>query len=315
MLRRRLPGTDLELSVVGFGCWAIGGLWWGDDVRDDHSERAIRAALDVGIDWFDTAPIYGWGHADTVLARALGPDRARVVIATKVGARRGDDGHAVSDLTPAHIARDVDASLARLGVDRLDLAQLHWPCQLGTPIEDSVGALVDLVAQGKVRYFGLCNYDAEGLRRACAAGPVVSLQTPYSLLRRELEQGLGGAAHAAGVGVLAYEPLCRGLLSGKFHGLPHFPESDLRARDERFQGHRFLRAAQFVRILGEAASRLSVPTAALAIGWVAAQPGITAVLAGAKTEAQVRENARAASLVGRERLWEAMRNVAGAWRG
>lgn len=188
MLTTKLPGTELELSRVGFGCWAIGGEYWGEDVDDAQSVRAIRRALDVGVTWFDTAPIYGWGHADEVLRRGLGARRADVVIATKVGARRSQTtGHAVSDLSPDHVRRDCEASLARLGVDCIDLLQVHWPCERGTPLEASLEALVELRSEGKVREIGLCNHDALTLARARDLAPIVSIQTPISMLRREYE--------------------------------------------------------------------------------------------------------------------------------
>src|SRR5258706_15829436 len=148
---RPLPGTDLTLSVVGLGCWAIGKKWWGDDVDDDASIAAVKAALDAGINWVDTAPLYGLGHADEVLVRALGPRLSEVVVATKVGVRTGADGHAHSDLTAQHVRADAEASLVRLGLPRIDLLQIHWPCELGTPPDETMGALADLVKEGKVR--------------------------------------------------------------------------------------------------------------------------------------------------------------------
>lgn len=321
MLRRAVPGTDLELSVIGFGCWAIGGRWWGDDVRDEVSVRAIHEALDCGINWFDTAPLYGHGHADEVLVRALGPRLREVVVATKVGVRWGGEGeHARSDLSPEHVREDTEQSLRRLGVERIDLLQVHWPCEAGTPLEDTLDALESLRRAGKVRHYGLCNYDAAAVRRAVDHGGVVTLQTPYSLLRRELESGLLDACRRPGepersLGVLAYEPLARGLLTGKFQREPSFPASDLRSRDERFRGTRFGRANAFAQVLGQVAAKVGVPPAALALGWVCARPGITAAIAGAKTPEQVRENARGAELVGRARLWESLQPLVDRYRG
>lgn len=324
MKRRRIPGTDLELSVVGFGCWAIGGKWWGDDVRDEVSIRAIHAALDAGIDWFDTAPLYGHGHADEVLVRALGPRLRDVVIATKVGARWDGEGeHARSDLSPEHVRSDVEASLRRLGVERLDLVQVHWPCESATPLEDTLGALEALRREGKVRHYGLCNYGAPELEQALAVAPegggIRSLQTAYSMLRREFEGPLRTVCApdpaSPRLGVLAYEPLCRGLLTGKFQTTPRFPDTDLRARDDRFSGVRFGRAVAFVNVLAQVADKVGVPTAALAIGWVASRPGVTAVIAGAKTPEQVRENVRAAELVDRRVLWEKLQPIVDRYRG
>ncbi len=315
MKYRSVPGTDLELSVVGFGCWATGKTWWGDDVTDDRSIAAIRKALDLGINWFDTAPLYGHGHADKVLVKALGPRLRDVVVATKVGVRWDNEGvHAQSDLSAAHVREDCENSLKRLGVERIDLLQVHWPCERGTPLEETIGALSALQREGKIRHFGLCNYDAEALAAATAMGPVATLQTPYSLLRREYEHGLSQVATGT-MGVLAYEPLARGLLSGKFTSIPTFPDSDLRARDDRFKGQRFLRAAAFVQTLQAAAKRVNVPTAALAIGWVCSRPGVTSAIAGAKTPEQVVQNARAAAMVGNDAFWGAIDKIVSQYRG
>ncbi len=309
MQKRRLPGTDLELSALGMGCWAIGGLWWGDDVRDDDSRAAIGAALDAGINWFDTAPLYGHGHADKVLMQALGARRHEVVIATKVGVRFGSDGdHAHSDLSAAWIAADIDASLKRLGLETIDLLQVHWPCQAGTPLAETMEALQRAVTAGKVRHVGLCNYNAAGLAEASRHGSVASLQTPYSMLRREFEGEVRGAAQGGAredgraIGVLAYEPLCRGLLTGRFRADHRFPDSDQRARDDRFQGRRFMSNLAIASRLKLLARRHDLPASALAIAWVCRQPAITAAIAGAKRPEQVLQNARAAEVLDQDEL-------------
>jgi aryl-alcohol dehydrogenase-like predicted oxidoreductase len=328
MLYRTLPGTDLSLSAVGMGCWAMGGLWWGDDIRDEDSSAAVQAALDGGINWFDTAPLYGHGHADEVLVKALGSRRNEVTIATKVGVRwDGEGAHARSDLQPAWIVADVEASLQRLGLEQLDLVQIHWPCEQDTPLADSLGALQQLQTQGKIRYFGVCNYDAQGLREIRALAPIANLQTPYSMLRREPEAELlpltrhwqtGAAAEqtlAPELGVLAYEPLCRGLLTGKFTALSRFPESDLRARDDRFTGNRYLRALTVVSRLQLVAKRLHVPVAAIALGWVLRQPGVTCAIAGAKRPAQIREHLQAIALVERDDIWPEVDRIVASFHG
>lgn len=319
MKYRRVPGTELELSVVGFGCWAAGKTWWGDDVTDENSIAAIRRALDLGINWFDTAPLYGHGHADEVLVKALGPRIKDVIVATKVGIRWDNEGvHATSDLRAEHVVTDCDASLKRLGVERIDLLQVHWPCERGTALDETIGALTRLQESGKVRHFGLCNYDPESLEAAVALGPVATLQTPYSLLRREFEHGLSDVCVPGGepkLGVLAYEPLARGLLSGKFTSIPNFPDSDLRARDDRFKGQRFIRASAFVQTLQTAARKVGVPTSALAIGWVCSRPGVTAAIAGAKTPEQVTQNARAAAMLGNDAFWQAIDRIVSQYRG
>lgn len=321
MQTRAIPGTDLELTAVGLGCWAMGGQYWGDDGDDAQSAAAVNRALELGINWFDTAPLYGDGHADEVLAAALGSRRHDVVIATKVGARVDSTiGHAISDLTPEHVVADAEASLKRLGLDTIPLLQVHWPCNLDTPLEATLEALVGLRDAGKVRHIGLCNYDAATLRRARELAPIVTLQTPYSMVRREFEHALRDTcapprdAHDPehgprdqAVGVLAYETLCRGLLTGKFGDTPpEFPETDMRSMDDRFRGRGFRQIHQLNRALDVVARKLDVPQAALAAGWVASRPGVSAVIVGAKRPAQVEQNVRAAELLDRRKVWQVL---------
>ena len=313
---RRLPNTELDLSIIGMGCWAMGGLWWGDDVSDDRSIAAVHRALDLGINWFDTAPLYGHGRADEVLVRALGPRRRDVLIATKVGVRWDGEGqHARSDLQRAWLVADVEASLRRLGLEQIDLLQVHWPCESATPLAESMGALRELQTQGKVRYVGLCNYDAAGLGEARQHIAIASLQSPYSMLRRELEHETLPYCQRENIGVLAYEPLCRGLLTGKFKANARFPDTDLRARDDRFTGSRFLRALTIVSRLELIARRHHLPVAALALGWALRQPGLTAVIAGAKGPEQVTEHAATLDALDNEPMWAEVERVVAAYRG
>ncbi|MFV8749437.1 aldo/keto reductase [Nannocystaceae bacterium ST9] len=308
---RTLPGTDLQLSALGFGCWAIGGKWWGEDVDDQRSIAAIHRALDQGMNWFDTAPLYGHGHADRLLVKALGRRRHEVVIATKVGVRfRLGEGHAASDLTPDHIVADCEASLRRLGLETIPLLQVHWPCERDTPLEATLEALMALREGGKIRHFGLCNYDSATLTRALAYCPeLASLQTPYSMLRREFEYALREVVAPGGVprlGVLVYETLCRGLLTGKFATRPVFPESDLRHRDERFREPIWSKLQPLIAALRLVAGKLDVPPAALAIAWTLRQPGVSVAIVGAKRPEQVDANVRALELLGREKVWQAL---------
>lgn len=308
---RTLPGTDLQLSALGFGCWAIGGKWWGEDVEDRRSIAAIHTALDRGINWFDTAPLYGHGHADRILVEALGARRHELVIATKVGVRfRLGEGHAASDLSPDHILADCEASLRRLKLDTLPLLQVHWPCEMGTPLEATLEALMALREGGKIKHFGLCNYGSDELTRALAYCPELAcLQTPYSMLRREFEYALREVVApeaAPRLGVLVYETLCRGLLTGKFASRPSFPESDLRHNDERFAEPRWSRVQPLIGALRVVASKLNVPPAALAIAWTLRQLGVTVAIVGAKRPEQVIANVQAFELLGREKVWQAL---------
>ena len=306
--------------MVGFGCWAMGGLWWGDSVDDDASVAAVHAALDCGINWFDTAPLYGYGHADEVLRRALADRSSSAIVATKVGVRfEASSEHAESDLSPEYVVADTEASLKRLGIDCVDLLQVHWPCERGTPLDATLDALEGLRDAGKIRWYGLCNYGAEDVLEARERPGMVVLQTPYSLLRRELEGDLMRSCTEGDgpVGILAYEPLCRGLLTGKFKSMPTFPDSDLRAWDDRFKGARFAHARGLIDDLERVAERVQVPVGAVAIGWVLSQPGITSAIVGAKRPDQVEQNALAASILGRPRLWSVVDRISamhGGWR-
>ncbi len=321
-----------SVSVLGFGCWAAGGLWWGESVDDDAAIAAMRTAWQAGVTLFDTAPLYGHGHADRLLARALGDDLPLAVVATKCGIRVDGPGqHAESDLSPAHLVADIDASLRRLGLQQLPLVQTHWPCQRGTPLEETLQALSALRRSGKVAAFGLCNERGETLGRAtqllAASGeaPMATFQTPYSLLRREYEQQLRGAVAAIAPPpmVLCYEPLCRGLLTGKFTARQRFPQSDLRARDERFQGDRYLRALALVARLQLVADRVGEPVAALALSWLLRQPHADVALCGARSPAQVQEHLRAVAVLDGlddpeseiSRRWPVVLQLVGGWRG
>lgn len=300
--------------MVGFGAWAAGGLWWGDDLDDGDVSRAMSAAVDAGVNWFDTAPLYGHGHADELLAKNAQVKGA--IIATKVGIRwDGPGAHARSDLCAAHIEADIDASLRRLGRDTLDLAQIHWPCQADTPLHESLGALRKARESGKIRWIGVSNYDAAGIDALGAIGGVVSLQTPYSMLRREFEHDLRAACDRHSLGVLAYEPLCRGLLTGKFTAAHQFSDSDLRARDDRFKGRGYLRALTIASRLKLLARRHETTAAALALAWAITQPSITAVIAGCKRIEQLTQNADAGRLIEDPAVLADIAPIAAAWRG
>lgn len=282
----------------------------------------MRAAYDAGVRVFDTAPLYGHGHADTLLRQALGPRLREVVVATKCGVRWDGEGtHAQSDLRPDHVRADLEASLTRLGLEQIPLMQIHWPCELGTPLEETLATLFALVDDGKIGHVGLCNYDAEAVRGARHAFPLASLQTPYSMLRRELEGPLADAAHDGErpLAVLAYEPLCRGLLTGSKQATTRYPDSDLRARDDRFQGKRYLRALALVSRLSLLARRVEVPTSALALAWALRQPAVDVVIAGAKRPEQVAQNVQADALFDRiapdDPFWDEVDRVAAAWHG
>ena len=290
MRYRELGKSGIDVSVVGFGTWAIGGTDWGR-VDDGDSVKAIRRAIDLGVTLFDTAPIYGNGRAESVLGRALGAARKDVVVATKCGPVEGPGGLAI-DLSPAGIRGQLEGSLRRLGTDWVDVLQVHWP-DPAWPVEEAVTAMLPLVKEGKVRAIGVSNFDAGEVRRAAAVAPIASLQPRYSLLERAVEDEVLPACAELGVGVIAYEPLCRGLLTGKYDERARFDPADIRAGDERFHGEELPRRLATVRLVSAAARREGVTTAQMAIAWVVSQAGVTSAICGAKTATQAAENARA----------------------
>lgn len=286
---RKLGSTDFEVSIVGFGTWPLGGRDYGR-VDDHDGIKAIRRAVDLGVNFFDTAPIYGSGHAEEVLGRALEPVRKEVLIATKCGPIEVRPGLVRLDLTPQGIVAQCDASLRRLRTDHVDLLQVHWN-DPAWPVEKTMEVLMRLVRAGKARAVGVSNFSITDLRAAQEAAPVASLQSRYSLLHREVEADVLPFCREAGIGFLAYEPLARGLLAGRMVPGRRFEPSDIRARDPDFQGERFARRLQCVASFAEMARSQGWTPAQAAIAWVAAQTGVTSVLVGAKNAAQAAENA------------------------
>ncbi len=294
MTYRKLGDTGFEVSVVGFGTWPLGGRDYGR-VDDRDGIKAIRRALDLGVNLFDTAPIYGNGHAEEVLGRALDGVRHEVFIATKCGPIEVRPGLVRLDLTPQGIEAQCEASLRRLRTDYLDLLQVHWN-DPAWPVEQTMRALMRLVSAGKVRAIGVSNFSLADLRAARDAAPVASLQSRYSLLHREVEAEVLPFCREAGIGFLAYEPLARGVLAGRMTIGRRFDATDIRAHDPDFRGEGFVRRLAAVDRLARVARGHGLTPAQAAIAWVAAQPGVTSVLVGAKSAAQVAENGVAGDL-------------------
>jgi aryl-alcohol dehydrogenase-like predicted oxidoreductase len=287
-----LGNTGFQVSVVGFGTWAIGGADWGR-VDDRDSIKAIHRAVDLGVNLFDTAPLYGNGHAETVLGQALEGLRNDVFIATKCGPLEVRPGLLHVDLSRDGLVRQCDDSLRRLKTDRIDLLQVHW-FDPAWPVEETMGHLADLVRAGKVRAIGVSNFGAAELTRAADAGPLSTLQPPYNLFTREIDEDVLPRCAERNLGVLAYEPLARGLLTAKFDGQSRFAPGDIRASDPRFRMPALATYAAAARRVERVAQAQGMTAAQAAIAWVLSRPAITTALCGAKTAAQVVENARAA---------------------
>ena len=288
---RQLGTSDLKISVIGFGTWAIGARGWGK-VNDDESIAAIQRGIDLGINFFDTADVYGRGHAEEVLAKALGNRRKDVIVATKVGNRWSADGNTVwADLSPAYIRHAVEDSLRRLKTDFIDLYQIHRP-DPKTPVADTMGTLLDLVQEGKIRYIGTSNLAPEQLKEYLSYGPVVSLQPVLNLLTRHTEVQILPLCQKENVGVVVYSPMAMGLLTGKYEKPVAFEPNDFRAMNVLFQGKNFARNIAISKALKKYAEARGYTPAQLAVAWVLAHPAVTSAICGAKRPAQIEESAR-----------------------
>jgi aryl-alcohol dehydrogenase-like predicted oxidoreductase len=293
----RLGLEGPEISRVGFGAWAIGGpskFGWGF-VDDDDSVRAIRRAVERGINWVDTAAFYGRGHSEEVVGKALAPWRAgdEVLIFTKCGLRweAGDkpDTPPTNDLRPESIRYECEQSLRRLGVERIDLYQFHWPDQLGTPVEDSWETMRELVAEGKVRWAGVSNFDVELLDRCEPIAHVDSVQPQLNLIERDALEEVIPWAIAHGTGVLAYSPMASGLLSGRFDRAraESLPDDDWRREAPHFNEPDLSRNLDLVERLAPIATQLDVGLTELVVAWTLALRGVTAAIVGARSPEQV----------------------------
>lgn len=283
--------TDLEVSRVVLGTWVTGGWAWGGS-DEAESVRAILRGLELGISFIDTAPVYGFGRSEEIIGKAL-RDWGRkdaVPVATKCGMEWDEKQiHIRRNSSPERIRYEVDQSLRRLGLDRIDLYQVHWPDQ-NTPFEDTMETLLQLQAAGKIRYFGLSNFSLEQIEQCRRSAPVASLQPPFNLFERAAETKLLPYCLEHGLATLAYGGLCRGLLSGKFTGDEHFEKGDLRRGDPKFKPDKFKQYLKAVTALQKLAARYDRSMAQFALRWALQQPGITCVIAGARTPAQVEDN-------------------------
>jgi aryl-alcohol dehydrogenase-like predicted oxidoreductase len=291
-----LGDSDLKVSVIGFGGWAMGRLFWGEDVVDEDSVAAVRRALDLGVNFFDTAAVYGGGHSERMLARGLAGRRDESIIATKCGRVRAADGTLYNDSSADSIRRECEQSLQNLQTDVIDLYQVHWPDEQ-TPFEETMARLLGLRDQGKIRYIGVSNFTVPMLEQVMALAPVVSLQPPYSLLRRDIEEEILPFCRERNLGVLCYSPMQRGLLTGRHRPGVTFPGSDSRSRDPLFQREKLERIVKSVDEMAAMAAAHGKTAAQMAIAWVLSQPGVTVALCGAKRPAQIEESAGAGDWV------------------
>lgn len=290
METRKLGVNGPELTVVGFGAWAIGGPWlygWGP-VDDSASTKAIRKALDLGINWIDTAAVYGLGHSEEVVGKALAGNRDKVFLATKCGMIWDSERNVKIHLGPSSIRKEIESSLRRLKTDYVDLYQFHWP-DPETPVEESWQVMTKLKEEGKVKYIGVCNFDVSLLKRCMSIAPVQSLQPPYSLVKQEVGAEILPFCRESGIGVVAYSPMTSGLLTGKFD-MKRVAQDDWRRRDKKFQEPLLSKELALVERLRPIAAKYKKSVGNLAVAWVNMNPAVTSSIVGARSESQVEEN-------------------------
>jgi aryl-alcohol dehydrogenase-like predicted oxidoreductase len=302
MHTRKLGFSDLHLTTIGLGTWAMGGGGWafGWGAQDDADTiAAIRRALELGINWIDTAAVYGVGHSEEMVGKAIAGRRDEVIIATKCS-RVWNPGETrpFGRLKADSIRREAEDSLRRLGVEVIDLYQIHRP-EPDEDIEEGWGVIADLIREGKVRYGGVSNFDVAQIKRVQAIHPVASLQPPYSMVRREVEAELLGFCAANDIGVIAYSPMQAGLLTGSFSRkrAAQLPDDDWRRRNSQFQEPQLSANLDLVEALRPIAERNGRTLAQLAIAWVLRRPEVTAAIVGARRPSQIEETAPAADWV------------------
>jgi aryl-alcohol dehydrogenase-like predicted oxidoreductase len=300
MQTRQLGYTDLHLSVVGLGAWAMGGggwkFSWGAQ-EDEDSIKTIHRAIDLGVNWIDTAAIYGLGHSEEVVGRALKEigSRKRPIIATKCGRKWDETGTPYANLDPDSVRAEIDDSLRRLGVDVIDLYQMHWP-QPEDKIEEAWAVMADSVKAGKIRYIGVCNFNVAQMKRLQPIHPIASLQPPYSMLVRGVEDELLGFCAANHIGVVCYSPMQKGILTDKFTRawVENLPKDDHRSQyDPRFQEPELSRNLDLVEKLKPIAHKSGHTVAQLAIAWVLRRPEVTSAIVGARKPSQIEETVAA----------------------
>jgi len=289
----QLGDTGMEITRLGFGAWALGGgdrrFGWGDQ-DDAQSIHAIERALELGINWVDTAAAYGFGRSEQVVGRALEGVRDRPYVFTKCSALEGPGRKIVNDLKRDSVLREADASLMRLHAGPIDLYQIHWPVPEGD-IEEGFAALNELKEEGLVRHIGVSNFGVSQLRRIQSVAPVETLQPPYSLIARGVEAELLPYAKREGIGVIAYSPMGSGMLTGKLsrERITQLRENDWRKRDAAFQEPTLSRNLATAARVGAVAERLGVAPGAVAIAWTLRNPAVDGAIVGLRRADQVDE--------------------------
>jgi aryl-alcohol dehydrogenase-like predicted oxidoreductase len=287
----QLGTTGFQITRVGLGAWAIGGggweFGWGPQ-EDKQSIATIHHALERGVNWIDTAAAYGFGHSERIVGRALDGLAERPFVFTKASLLEGHHRRVVHSLRRDSILREAEASLHRLGIDAIDLYQIHWPIP-EADIEEGWSALAELKEQGLVRHIGVSNFTAEQLRRVASIAPVETLQPPYSLIEREAEQELLPTAEREGIGVIVYSPMGSGILTGRMtrERIQGMPDDDWRRNDARFQEPRLSRSLALVDRLQVVADRHDTTPGAVAVAWTLRNPAVDGAIVGFRRPDQV----------------------------
>jgi aryl-alcohol dehydrogenase-like predicted oxidoreductase len=317
MTKRKLGKSGPELTVIGFGAWAIGGPWefgWGP-VDDAQSLSAIHRALDLGINWIDTAAVYGLGHSEEVVAEAIRGIRHEVFVATKCGMVWDDHGTVSKSLNPESIRKEIEASLRRLRTDYVDLYQIHWP-SIDTSSDESWKIMCDLVKEGKTRFVGACNYAVSDMEQSRTAGPMHSLQPPYNLIKRDIEEEIIPYCLKNEIGIIAYSPMASGLLTGKFD-YDKLSDDDWRRKSKIFSEPKRKQVSKISKRLLPIAHEHGMSLGELAVAWVLKNPGVTSAIVGVRSAWQIEEIAGAArkelSSSAYESIGELLSEVSSLW--
>jgi aryl-alcohol dehydrogenase-like predicted oxidoreductase len=293
MEKKRLGNSDLNITRMGVGAWAMGGGGWAfawGPQDDDESIAAIHTALDRGVNWIDTAAVYGLGHSEEVVARALEGRRERPYVFTKCERIWNEKGEIGPSLKADSIRRECEASLRRLKVERIDLYQIHWP-QPDEDVEEGWGAMAQLQKEGKVRWIGVSNFNREQLERCRKIAPITSLQPPYSAVSPEVEGDVLPYCLEHGLGVIVYSPMKSGLLTGKMtkERVANLPEDDFRKRALAFQEPQLSRNLELAELMKRIGRRHGVAAGVVAIAWTLRHPAVTGAIAGMRSPRQAEE--------------------------
>lgn len=306
MLKRRIGTTELEASVIGYGCWVISGSDFWTGTGDESSIKAVQTAYDMGINFFDVAPVYGFGHAEELLGKALKGKREKVIIASKCGLVWDDQKRITNLLSKRSILKEIDDSLRRLGTDYIDIYQMHWP-DYNTPIEETMDALNQIKKEGKIRFIGASNFPIKLLNEARKYGEIVSHQCLYNMIDRnadfyhniplyyKTEEEIIPDCKENKTAFIPYSPLCQGLLSGTFKPGENFDEKDVRNANPELKGERLARNLQIVEELKKVAERIGKPLSQIALNWLIKNETVTTIIAGATKTAHIKDNVESAA--------------------